>query len=379
MNFVLREDERIFQDHFRKFVEGEIAPLVDDAENNKTFPLELFPKMGKLGYLGIRFPEKYGGAEANMLSECIWEEEMARVNVGISTSIGLGSAIAFHAINEFGTKEQKEKYLLPGNQGRLIGAIAITEPNAGSDVAAIQTTAKKDGESYVLTGSKMWITNATIADVIVVVAYTDKRKGSEAGISLLIVERETPGLTSKSIKKMSSKSADTGEINFENCIIPEENLLGQEGMGFKNFSDAFLGGRLVNAARSLGNSEASFEMAKKYAMERTQFGKPISKFQAIRFKLANMALELDLARTYIWQGARMYDEHRLSRKTASTAKLYASEMAQRVATEAMQIHGAYGISEEYDIERCFRDARTMTVGEGTSEVQLMIIAHEIGI
>ncbi|MCK9363613.1 MAG: acyl-CoA dehydrogenase family protein [Syntrophales bacterium] len=379
MNFMLSEDEKMFQDNFRKFVQREIAPLVGDAEEKHRFPVELFPKLGKLGYLGIRFPEKYGGANANMLTECIWEEEMARVNVGISTSIGLGSAIAFHAINEFGTEEQKRKFLLPGNQGRLIGAIAITEPNAGSDVAGIQTNAKKDGEFYILNGSKMWITNATIANVIVVIAYTDRDKGPDAGISMLIVEKETPGLTSKSIKKMSSKSADTGEINFENCIIPKENLLGKEGMGLRNFSDAFLGGRLLNAARSLGNSEACFEIAKKYALERIQFGKPICKFQAIRFKLASMAVELGLVRTYVWQAARMYEAGRLSRKIASTAKLYASEMAQRVAAEAMQIHGAYGISEEYDIERRFRDARTMTVGEGTSEIQRMIVAHEIGL
>jgi alkylation response protein AidB-like acyl-CoA dehydrogenase len=379
MDFLLKEEERIFQANFKKFVDRKVKPLVSEAERKEQFPVELFPEMGGNGYLGITLPEEYGGGNAGLVSECLWEEEMARANVGISTSIGLGSTIAFYAINLFGDENQKERYLIPANRGRLIGAIAITEPNAGSDVGGIKTFAKKTAKGWILNGTKTWITNATIADVIVVVAYTDKEKGPKAGISLLIVEKGAPGLHARKLKKMCSKASDTGELILDNVEIPEQNLLGNEGMGLQNFTDAFLPGRVLNASRSLGAAESCFELAKRYSQERIQFGQPICKFQAIRFKLVAMAMGIELARNYIYYSARMHEAGRLSKKTSSIAKLYASELAQNVASEAMQIFGAYGISTEFEIERFFRDTRSMTVGEGTSEVHKMIIAHELKI
>ncbi len=379
INFILSEEKNIFRETFRRFAEREIKPLIKDAEEKEEIPREVFRRLGSLGYLGIAFPETYSGGNADFLTECIMIEELARVNNGFATSIGLGSAIAFWAIYKFGSETQKLRYLVPANQGKLIGAIAITEPNAGSDVAGIQTSARRVNGKFLINGSKTFITNANLADIMVVVAYTDREKGPYGGTSLIIVERERAGITTKKIKKMCSKSSDTGEIYFENCAVPSENLLGVEGHGIKNILEELTSARVTNAARSLGVAQACFEAAIQYSGERVAFGKPLKKFQATAFKLARMSMEIDIARTYIYQAAQMYENGKLTRKIASHAKLFTSEMAQRVAAESLQIHGAYGVSSEYPIERYFRDTRGFTIGEGTSEIQTMIIAHELGL
>ena len=379
MDFELSDEHSIFRKSIRDFAEKEIAPLVEEAEETESVPVHLFHKMGKLGYLCIRYPERYGGAGANKLMECIWIEELGRICLGIASGILTHSCVATVPIYEFGSEEQKKKYLVPAIKGEKIFAFGLTEPNVGSDVASIQATARKEGDHYVLNGSKTLITNATIADYYTIAAYTD-RKQKGKGIAIFLVKKGYPGFyVGKKLRKMGLWSSDLGELTFEECLVPRENLIGEETGGFIKLMEALTGGRMVVGARAVGLAQAAHEAALNYAKNRIQFNRPIGSFQAIKFKLANMALNIDAARLLVYRAAWLYDTGRPYVKEASMAKLFATEMAVNVTGEAVQIHGGYGLMMEYPVQRFFRDAKFGTVVEGTSEIQQTIIAKHLGL
>jgi len=378
IDFEFTEEQQMFRDTIRDFGENEIAPLVEDAENNEKFPKELFPKLGEMGFLGISFPEEYGGVGLDKVTECIFAEEMGRINAGIAMCVNAHTSLSLVPIHKFGTDEQKQKYLVPGIEGKIIGALGLTEPDAGSDARSIRATAKKQNGHYVINGVKTWITNGTMADFVIVAAYTDKTKKG-TGISLFVIDADAPGYTEKNkIHKLGHRSADTAELVFENCEVPEENLLVGEG-GFNGAMATLLGARITHAAKSVGISQAAFEFALNYSKEREAFGRQISKFQAISFKLAEMAVKIETARLLVYKAAWLYSNDKKALKEASMAKLYAAEVVQWVATEAVQVLGGYGYGVEFPVERYYRDAKLASITEGTSEIQHIVIARELGI
>lgn len=379
MNFDLSEEQRIFQKAIRDFAEKEIAPLVERAEEEERLPLELFPRMGKLGYLGVRYPEVYGGAGADKISECIWAEELFRICRGIATSLFAHSHLGTFPIFAFGTEEQKARFLIPALRGEKIAAFALTEPNAGSDVQAIESWARKDRNRYILRGSKMFVTNGNLADFVLVAAYTDRNRKFE-GISLFVVERGTEGFrVSRKLKKEGSRSSETAELNFEDCSILEENLVGRREGVFREILKTLVEGRVTIAAGATGVARAAFEAALQYAKERVAFGRPIGQFQAIGFKLADMATFIEIARTMIYRVAWMIDQRRACLTEASMAKLFATEIAEKVTNEAMQVFGGYSQMREFPVGRYWRDARQLKIGEGTSEIQRRIICRQLGL
>ncbi|MBE3588527.1 MAG: acyl-CoA dehydrogenase family protein [Thermoanaerobacteraceae bacterium] len=382
MDLQLTEEQLMIQKTAREFAQEVIQPLVEAAEKEEKFPVELFPRMGELGFLGIPFPEEYGGIAADKVTQCLFIEEISRVCAGIAASVDAHMDLSLNAIYRFGTEEQKQRYLVPGIEGNKIGALAITEPNAGSDVAALQSTAKKQGDGYILNGSKLFITNGSIADFVLVLAYLDKSRGAKKGMGIFIVDKGAPGfqVTRKLQGKMGHRSSDTGELTFEDCLVPAENLLGgQEGEGFKQSLLTLLGGRISQAVKTVAIGYAAFEYALAYAKERRAFGQPIGKFQAIQFKFAQMLAKLEVARTYAFKVAQMYSQKIPCVKEAAIAKLMACEAAQLATYEAVQILGGYGYVDEYPVERFYRDARLSTITEGTTEVQCMLIARELGL
>jgi len=379
MDFDLSEEQRIFQRAIRDFAEKEIAPLVEKAEEEERFPVELFLRMGRLGYLGIRYPELYGGSGADKISECIWAEELFRVCRGIATSLFAHSHLGTFPLFALGTEEQKARFLVPAVRGEKIAAFALTEPNAGSDIQSIESRATKSGNAYVLRGSKMFVTNGTFADYVLAAAYTDRRKGFE-GISLFVVERGTTGFqVSRKLKKEGSRSSETAELSFADCVIPTENLLGGREGVFRDILKTLVEGRVTIAAGATGVARAAFEAALRYAKERVAFGRPIGQFQAVGFKLADMAMFIEIARTMIYKVAWMIDQKKLCTIEASMAKLFATEMAEKVTSEAMQIFGGYSQMREFPVGRYWRDARQLKIGEGTSEIQRRIICHQMGL
>jgi alkylation response protein AidB-like acyl-CoA dehydrogenase len=334
--------------------------------------------MGELGYLCIRYPEKYGGVGADKITDVIIREEMSRVCQGISSSWSAHSHLATYPIYRIGTKAQKRDYLIPAIKGEKIGAFGLTEPDAGSDTKSITTNAAIDGDHYILKGSKTFITNSPIADYILVAAYTDRSKGYH-GISLFIVDAGTPGMTITKMDKEGIRSSDTGEIAFDECRIPRDCLLGTKEGNFNLIMETLSEGRISVAANMVGVAQAAYEAALGYAKERIQFGKPISKFQAISHKLVDMATEIRAARLMVLSAAYLMDQGKPCTLEASSCKLFASETAVKVARDAIQIHGGYGIMSEYPVFRYLRDALVYTIGEGTSEIQRNIIAKAIGI
>jgi len=379
MDFEFTEEQKIFKNAISDFAEKEIAPLVDEAEENGHTPVELFPKMAKLGYLCIRYPLEYGGAGADRVTECIYVEELSRVCAGIAGALLVQSSLGTSPIYNYGSEEQKQEYLLPAIRGEKISSFGLTEPNAGSDVMAIETRAKKEGDSYIINGTKIFITNGPIADYVIVAAYTDKSKKSK-GISLFIVDKGTPGFTvSRKLDKLGGRATETAELAFEDCKVSGKKLIGKEGEGLGMIMNTLTGGRIVTGARYLGIGQAAYEAALRYAKERVQFGKPIGKFQAISFKLADMAMDLESARLMIYRAAWMDDNGKKCAKEASMAKVLGTEAAVRVTGEAVQIHGGYGYMMEYPVQRYFRDAKLGTLVEGTSEIQRTIISRELGL
>lgn len=378
MNFDLTSEQAMIKRTIREFAEEEVAPGAIERDKTKQFPTDIFKKLGELGMLGLPFPEEYGGAGADTVSFAIVTEELSRgcASTGITYSahISLGGA----PINLFGTEEQKQKYLAPICTGESLGAFGLTEPNAGSDAGGTQTTAKEENGDYVISGSKCFITNASYAKHLAMTAITGGNNGMKE-ISAIIVPTDAPGFTViDNYEKMGLNASNTTELVMENVRVPVENLLGKKGEGFKQFLITLDGGRIGIGAMAVGVAQAAYEKALQYAQERNQFGKSLSKFQAIQFKLADMAMKIELARNMVYKAAWLKDQGRPFSKEASMCKLYASEIAMEVADQAVQIHGGYGYMREYEVERYMRDAKLLEIGEGTSEVQRMVIARLIG-
>ncbi len=374
MDFELSDEQLLIREMVRDFAAAEVAPIAAEIDRNHRFPEELIPKMAKQGLMGVPFPEEVGGAGADYISAMIVVEELAKVCVSTSVILAAHTGLGTWPIFEYGTPEQKEKYLHGLASGELLGAFAITEPGAGSDAAAGRTTAKLDGDEYVLNGSKIFITNGGYADVYVVTAMTDADRGTR-GISTFIVDKDAPGFTvGEREHKMGIKASSTTPLYFSDCRIPKDALLGKEGRGFMIAMETLEGGRVGVAAQALGIAQGALDASITYAKERVQFGKPIASLQAIQWMIADMATEVDAARLLVYRAAWMKDNGLRSAQEAAMAKLFASETATRVAGKAIQIHGGYGFTESYPVERAYRDAKITEIYEGTSEVQRLTIA-----
>ncbi len=379
MDFALSEENSIFRDAIRNFAAQEIAPLVEESEETGNFPIPLFRKMGEQGFLCPRYPLELGGGGGDKITECIMVEELTKVSAGICSGILVQSGLATQPIWKYGSEEQKEKYLIPAVKGEKIGAFGLTEPDSGSDAASIKTRAVRDGDSYIINGRKTFITNGPICDYVVCVAYTDPSKRG-VGINLFIVDKGTPGFTvARKLHKVGNLASETGELLFEDCRVPAKNMIGeQEGGGFDQIAQTLLSGRITYGARCTGTAQAAYELTMKYAAERIQFGQPIIKYQNTKFKLAEIATNIEIMRTFTYRVAWEYDQGRNVRKEAAMVKLFSAETLQRILSDTMQIHGGYGYMMEYPIQRYWRDGRLFTITEGTSEIQRLVIAKEIG-
>ena len=379
LSYAFTEEQEEIRAMVREFAQAEILPLVEDAERHEKFPVEIMPKLGELGLLGIVFPEEYGGIGADKITECIFVEEMAKVSAGITASVNAHADLSAFPIYKFGTEEQKQKYLPPSIAGEIIGAYAITEPGTGSDAAGLSTRAEKKDGRYVLNGRKNFITNGTICDFCLVAAYTDKTKRGE-GISVFIVDRNTPGFeVTRKLEKMGHRSSDTAELLFEDCEVGEESLLGGKEGAFGALMEALITGRVSHGVKSAAIAEAALEAAIKYSHERETFGRPLAKHQAIRFKLATMATKVEAAKALAYKAAWLYATGQPCVKEASMAKYFSAEVADEVTREAVQIHGGYGYVKDYPVERYYRDAKLASITEGTSEIQQLIIGKELGL
>lgn len=378
MNFDLTEEQAMIRKLAREFAEDEVAPGAAHRDEAGEFPREIIKRMGELGLLGIPFPEEYGGAGGDYVSYALAVEEISRACASTGITYAAHVSIGTSPIEYFGTEEQKQKWLVPLARGDMLAAFGLTEPGAGSDAAGTQTTAVRDGDYWVINGSKCFITNGSYAGVAVVTAVTEKEKGHR-GISSFIVPAGTPGFSLGSrYDKMGLRSSDTVELIFNDCRIPAENLLGRPGDGFRQFMVTLDGGRISIGAMAVGIAQACLDASLKYAKERVQFGQTISKFQAIQFKLADMATEIELARNLVLKAAWLKDMGRPFTRESAMAKLFASEVAVRSALQAIQIHGGYGYMREYPVERYLRDAKLTEIGEGTSEIQRLVIARQLG-
>ncbi|WP_422123137.1 acyl-CoA dehydrogenase [Planococcus sp. X10-3] len=378
MNFDLTQEQQMIKKTIKEFADKVVAPGAIDRDRSKEFPTEIFKQLSDMGMMGLPFDEKYGGAGADTTSFAIVTEELSRAcaSTGITYSahISLGGA----PLNLFGTDEQKEKYLTPICTGESFGAFGLTEPNAGSDAGGTETRAIEDGDDWVINGSKVYITNASHAKHLAITAITGMVDGKKE-ISAIIVPTDAEGFTIiDNYEKMGLNASNTTELVLDNVRVPKSNLLGKRGDGFKQFLVTLDGGRIGIAAMAVGIAQAAFNRALTYSKERKQFGKTLSEFQITQFKLADMAMKIELARNMVYKAAWMKDQGRPFTKEASMAKLYASEISMQVANEAIQIHGGYGYMKEYEVERYMRDAKLLEIGEGTSEVQRMVIARQIG-
>ena len=378
MDFELTEENRIFQEAIRDFAQKEIAPLVDEAEENNVFPQQLFKKMGEQGFLCPRYPVELGGGGGDKITECIMMEELNKVNAGIAASLMAQSGLCTQPIYRFGSEEQKQRFLIPAIKGEKIGAFGLTEPDSGSDAASIKTRAVRDGDDYIINGTKIFITNGPICDYVLLAAYTDPTKRGQ-GINLFVVEKESPGFSvSRKLDKVGNRSIETGELVFEDCRVPAKNMIGEkEGGGFDMITDTLMSGRITYGSRCTGTAQAAYDLTVQYAKERVQFGRPIIKFQATRFKLADMATNIDVMRSYTYRVAWMYDQGKNVRKESSMVKLFTAETLQKILSDSMQIHGGYGYMMEYPIQRYWRDGRLFTITEGTSEIQRLVICREL--
>jgi butyryl-CoA dehydrogenase len=373
----LTEEKRMLRDMVRDFAENELKPIAAQLDEEQIFPHDIVKKMGELGLMGIPFPESLGGAGMDYLAYTIAVEEIARVCGSTALTLAAHISLGCSPIYDFGTDEQKKKYLPHLCTGEWLGAYGLTESQAGSDAGATQTTAVLSGDHYVLNGSKQFCTNGSYAQTVVASAVTDKTKGSR-GISCFIVEAGTPGFTvGKKENKLGCRGSDTASLHFEDCKVPKENLLGKEGEGFKQMLTTLDGGRISIAAMALGLGVGAYEAALTYAKERKQFGRPITKFQSTQFKLADMLTQIEAARHLTYWASVLKDQGRPYIREAAMAKLFASETASRVSLQAIQIHGGYGYTRDYPVERMFRDNKLTEIGEGTSEIQRIVIARTI--
>ena len=384
MDFSLSDEQQHLRRTVREFAEGEIAPHVMEWDEASQFPAEIIPKLAEMGFLGVIFSEKYGGAGMGYVEYAIIIEELSRVDGSIGIIVAAHNSLCTNHIFKFGTEAQKQKYVTPLAQGKKLGCWSLTEPEAGSDAGGTRTVAKRQGDCWVLDGAKTFTTNGHHADVCVAMAVTDASK-KHHGISAFIIEKGTPGFRpGKKENKLGLRASDTSEVVFTDCRVPAENLLGEEGEGFVNSLQILDGGRISIASLGLGMAQGAYECSVRYAKQRKQFGKPISDFQAIQFKLADMAAQIDAARLLTYRAAWLADraiasgdpDARITRES-SMAKLYAGEAAVRVANEAVQIHGGYGFTKDYPAEKFYRDVKLCTIGEGTSEIQRMVIARQL--
>jgi len=377
MNFELTEEQQQIKLSVREFAESEILPNVMEWDETQHFPIELRPKLAELGLLGVLFPEEYGGAGLGYVEYATIIEEIARVDGSVGLSVAAHNSLCSNHIYQFGSEEQKQKYLVPLANGESFGAWGLTEAGAGSDSAGTRTNAIRSNGGWLVNGSKNFITHAITCNTLVAVAVTDKEKGNR-GISAFVFDKSMEGFRSdKKENKLGMRASETASVVFEDCYVPEENLLGNEGEGFLQCMQILDGGRISIAALSVGIAQGAFEAAVRYSKERQQFGQPISEFQAIQFKLADMATQIEAARLLTMQAALMKDAGKKLTKQSAMAKLYASEVAVRVAEESIQIHGGYGYTKDYPAEKYWRDAKLCTIGEGTSEIQRLVIAKQL--
>ena len=377
MLYELNEDQQQIKSSVREFALAEIAPHVHEWDESQHFPTELVPKLAELGLMGVIFPEEYGGAGMGYVEYATIIEEIARVDPSIGLSVAAHNSLCTNHIYMFGTEEQRRKYVVPLARGEKLGAWGLTEANAGSDASGTRTTAIKQNGGWVVNGSKNFITHAINGDTCVAVAATDRAKGNK-GITAFVFEKGMQGFSpAKKENKLGMRASETASIVFEDCHISDGQRLGEEGHGFLQALQILDGGRISIAALSVGIAQGAYDSAIKYAQQRQQFGKPIAEFQAIQFKLADMAMQIDAARLLTLRAAHMKDQGRKLTKESAMAKLYASEVAVRVAEEAIQIHGGYGYTKDYPPEKFWRDSKLCTIGEGTSEIQRMVIARQL--
>lgn len=377
MDFALSKEQQMARTLFRDFAENEVKPLAQEVDETERFPMETVEKMQKLGFMGIPQPKEFGGQGCDTLTYAICVEELSRVCGTTGVIVSAHTSLGADPIKKFGTPAQKEKYLRPLVSGKALGAFGLTEPGAGTDASGQQTKAVLDGDHYVLNGSKIFITNGGKADIYIIFAMTDKSKGTK-GISAFIVEKDFPGFSiGTKEKKMGIRGSSTTELIFEDCIVPKENLLGNEGRGFGIAMQTLDGGRIGIAAQALGLAQGALDNTIAYVKERKQFGRPIAKFQNTQFQIADMATKVEAARNLVYKAAIAKDTQKRFSVEAAMAKLYAAEVSMEVTTKAVQLHGGYGYTREYDVERMMRDAKITEIYEGTSEVQRMVISGSL--
>src|SRR5918911_106867 len=377
MEFELTEEQQQVKGSVREFAEGEIKPHVLEWDETQHFPVELLPKLAELGLMGVIFPEEYGGAGLGYVEYVTIIEELSRVDGSVGISVAAHTSLCSNHIFMFGTQAQKQKFLAPLARGEKLGAWGLTEPSAGSDASGTRTTAVRRDGGWRVNGTKNFITHAIHADICVAMASTDRAMRSK-GITAFIFEKGMRGFKpGKKEDKLGLRASETASVIFEDCFIPDDNRLGPEGLGFIHAMQILDGGRISIAALALGIAQGAYESALRYAKERKQFGKPIAEFQAIQFKLADMATQIDAARLLTYRAAFLKDEGRKVTKESSMAKLYASEVSVKVCEEAIQIHGGYGYTKDYPPEKFWRDSKLRTIGEGTSEIQRLIIARQL--
>ena len=377
MDFALTEEQHLLRRSVREFAESEIRPHVMEWDEAQHFPKELLPKLAELGLMGIQFPERYGGAAMNAVDYCICIEEIARVDPSVALSVAAHNGLGAAHIAMFASEEQKQKYLVPLAKGDALAAWGLTEPGSGSDAAAMRTTAVKDGTCWVLNGSKMFITHGTSADTLVVMAVTDRAKGAK-GISAFILERGMAGMTAgKKEDKLGMRASETTEVILQNCRVSPVQLLGEEGQGFIQTLQVLDAGRIGIAALSVGLAQGAYEAARDYTAQRKQFGRAIGAFPSIRERLSAHASQVEAARLLTYKAAWLKDHGRRMTLESAMAKLFSSEIAVRAAEDCVQMHGGYGFVKDYPAEKYFRDVKLLTIGEGTSEVQRLVIARQL--
>ena len=377
IDFTLTSEQELIQKTAREFAKEHLAPGVIERDDKAEFPTEQIKVMGELGFMGMMVPEEWSGAGFDTLTYVIAMEEIAAVELATSTIMSVNNSLVCQLFVDYGTEDQKEKYLKPLAIGEKLGAYSLSEPESGSDASNMRTFAKKEGDHYVINGTKNWVTNGINGDIVILFCMTEKNVGYK-GISAFVVEKGTLGLsTGKKENKLGIRASDTCELYFENCLIPCENMIGEEGQGFKVAMKTLGGGRIGIAAQALGLARAALDASISYAKERKQFGKIIGEFGAIQNKLADMATEIDAARMLVWRAAKLKDDGKNYYRESSMAKLYASSTAMKAATECVQIHGGYGYMQEYGVERLMRDAKITQIYEGTSEIQQLVIGRDL--
>ncbi|MBI2369877.1 MAG: acyl-CoA dehydrogenase family protein [Deltaproteobacteria bacterium] len=378
MDFRFTDEQELFRATTAKFVDAEVAPLAEHLDRTGEFPAKLIRRIGELGYFGLRYPEAYGGLEADNVTYCIFAEEMARGSMAVAATAAMQSLMGTYFVYAYGSEEVRQQYLVPAIRGEKIGTFAITEPNAGSDISGIETLATRDGDRYILTGRKTWITNAVVADFFTIAAKTRKERGMES-ICLFLLDKGTPGFAvGKEIDKLGARGSQTTEIILDGCPVPATYRLGEEEQGVRYLGTILNEIRVMTAALSVGIARAAYDAALRYANERTAFGNPIAKYQAIKFKLADMATALHASKLLTYHAAWMLDQKLPVTKEAAMAKLFASEAACQITDEATRIYGSYGFAMEYPVQRYLRDARFLLYGGGTSEILRIVIGKEIG-